>query len=64
MLGRYTLMRTVRTLLLAVAVVVSLLPLQAQDYTATVLQQTGQVSVRSGGYDKPLFLVAPSDPRR
>lgn len=56
MLGRYTLMRTVRTLLLAVAVVVSLLPLQAQDYTATVLEQTGQVSVRSGGYDKPLFM--------
>jgi len=34
---------------------VSLLPLQAQDYRATVLEQIGQVSVRSGGYDKPLF---------
>jgi len=37
--------RTVRTLLIAGAVVVSLAPLRAQDYTATVLDQVGQVSV-------------------
>lgn len=53
MLLRLTLSRTVRTLLIAVAVGVCLAPLRAQDTKATVLTQTGQVSVMTDarGYD-------------
>jgi hypothetical protein len=45
MLLRLTLLRTVRTLLIAAVVVVYLAPLRAQDTTATVIAQTGRVSV-------------------
>jgi hypothetical protein len=58
MLLRLTLSRTVRTLLMAVALVVCLTPLRAQDIGAKVLVQTGQISVMSdsvGGDAKPLW---------
>jgi hypothetical protein len=53
MLLRFTLSRTVRTLLIAATVGVCLAPLRAQDFTATVLTQIGQVSVMTDarGYD-------------
>jgi hypothetical protein len=47
MLLRLMFSRTVRTLLIAAAVSVCLAPLRAQDAKATVLAQTGQVSVMS-----------------
>ena len=50
----FTQTRTVRTLLGAAALFVCLAPLQAQDYTARVIEQTGQVSIRSSGYDTAL----------
>jgi ferric-dicitrate binding protein FerR (iron transport regulator) len=45
MLRRFTLSRTVLTLLMAAALVVSLTPLQAQDTAARVLVMSGSVSV-------------------
>ncbi len=51
---RFTLTRTVRTLLSAAALAVSLFPLQAQDYGARVLERIGQVSVMNGGYKTAL----------
>src|SRR5437016_5193331 len=45
MLQRQLLSRTVRMLLIAAGVAVCLVPLRAQDATATVLQRIGQVSV-------------------
>jgi len=54
MIRRSTLLRTVRTLSSVAAVAVWLFPLQAQDYNAAVLVQTGQVSVTDGGYQTPL----------
>src|SRR5690349_3375886 len=47
---RYKLLRTVRALPVAVALVVCLAPIEAQSYKATVLEQMGQVSVQAGGY--------------
>jgi hypothetical protein len=58
MLQRLTLSRTVRTLLIAAAVGVSMAPLRAQDIKATVLTLTGRVSVMAdagGLYEQPLF---------
>jgi len=48
MLRRITLTRTGRTLLLAAALVVSLAPLYAQDSSAKVTYQVGQVSLQNG----------------
>jgi hypothetical protein len=45
-----------RTLLLATALVVSLTPLAAQNSSAKVILQVGQVSISSGGYLKALSL--------
>ncbi len=50
MLQRPTLTRTVRTLLSAATLVVCLAPLRAQDPTARVIEQIGQVSTMNGGY--------------
>jgi ferric-dicitrate binding protein FerR (iron transport regulator) len=47
---RSTLTWTTRTLLLATALVVSIAPLAAQDSSAKVIYQVGQVSTASGGY--------------
>ena len=47
---RNTLSRNVHALLVAVALVVCLAPLEAQNYKATVIEQVGQVSVQAGGY--------------
>jgi len=57
MLLRFSLSRTVRTLLIAAAIGVCLLPLRAQDTKATVLIQTGRVSVMTDGrgFEQPLF---------
>lgn len=55
MLQRFTLLRNVRTLLVAAAFVVCLAPLRAQSiYNATVVEQLGQVSVQAAGYFTPL----------
>jgi len=43
-----------RTLLLAIALVVSIAPLSAQDSAAKVIYQTGQVSLANGGLFKTL----------
>ncbi len=52
---RFTLTRTLRTLLSAAVVAVCFLPVQAQDPAAArVLEMTGQVSVMDGGYRKAL----------
>jgi len=51
MLQRLTLPRAVRMLLIAVGVGVCLAPLYAQDPTATVVVQSGQVSVTWDGRD-------------
>ena len=51
---RKTLTWTRRPLLLAAAVLVSLAPLQAQDSSAKLIYQVGQVSMSSGGYLKAL----------
>jgi hypothetical protein len=45
-----------RTLFAAIAVVISMAPLAAQDSSAKVLFQTGQVSISSGGYLKALSM--------
>jgi hypothetical protein len=45
-----------RTLFAAIAVVISMSPLAAQDSSAKVLFQTGQVSISSGGYLKALSM--------
>src|ERR1022692_3091928 len=58
MLLRFTLSRTVRTLLIAAALGVCLAPLRAQDTKATVLTQIGRVSVMTdalGYVEQPLF---------
>jgi hypothetical protein len=58
MLLRFTLSRTVRTLLIAAAVGMCLAPLRAQDTKATVLTQIGRVSVMTdalGYVEQPLF---------
>jgi hypothetical protein len=46
--------RTLRTLWLAAALVVSMTPLAAQDSAAKVIYQVGQVSTSDGGYFKAL----------
>src|SRR5579883_620234 len=48
MLRRFTLTRTGRTLPLAAALVLSLAPLYAQDSSAKVIYQVGQVSLQNG----------------
>ncbi len=64
MLRRYTLSRNVRALPAAVALVVCLAPLEAQNYKATVVEQLGQVSVQAGGYFTPLSKGAPVSPQQ
>jgi hypothetical protein len=57
MLQRFTLSRTVRTLLIAAVLAVCLAPLPAQDTKATVLNLIGRVSVMTdarGYYEQPL----------
>jgi hypothetical protein len=54
MFRRNTLTWTGRSLLLAAALVVSLAPLYAQDSSAKVIYQTGQVSLQNGGYPQAL----------
>lgn len=51
---RFTLKWSTRAFLSVAAVVVSMAPLAAQDSSARVLYQVGQVSVSSGGYLKAL----------
>src|SRR6516225_7824035 len=50
MLRRITLPRTGRPLLLAATLVLSLAPLHAQDSSAKVIYQSGQVSIQTGAY--------------
>jgi hypothetical protein len=50
---------TMRALLLAIALVVSIAPLAAQDSAAKVIYQTGQVSLANGGYFKALSVGDP-----
>lgn len=50
MLRRIMLPRTSRTLLLAATLVFSLAPLHAQDSSAKIIYQVGQVSLQNGGY--------------
>jgi len=47
---------TTRSLVLATALVVSVAPLAAQDSSARVIHQDGQVSISAGGYIKALSL--------
>jgi len=54
MLRRFTLTRTLRTLLSAATLAVCLIPLQAQESTARVIEMTGRVSVLNGPYEQAL----------
>ena len=60
MLRRSSLSWTVRALFAAAALVVSLTPLNAQDATAKVLVQVGQVSVLRNGNDLTALSVGQS----
>lgn len=53
---RLTLKWSTRALLLATAAAVSIAPLAAQDSSAKVVYQVGQVSIASGGYFKTLSI--------
>lgn len=64
MLRRHKLSRNVRALPAAVALVVCLAPLEAQNYNAIVIEQLGQVSVQAGGYLTPLSKGAPVSPQQ
>src|SRR5690348_3478657 len=54
MLRRFTMTRTVQTLLSAAALAVCLGPLHAQDSSARVMEMVGQVSIMNGGYQVAL----------
>jgi len=65
MLQRFTLLRNVRMLLAAAAVVVCAVPLGGQDiYNATVVEQLGQVSVQAAGYFTPLSVGSAIRPQQ